>query len=91
MGFNVNIAGISLHYIFFDAFIERLIRSGIPALKRIQGTKVIIAMFVFDAKEGVFIDRGHCYSFRLKSLRIFSTRRRLTPRSEYPNREADFT
>ena len=63
MGFNVNIAGISLHYIFFDAFIELLIRYGIPCLNRIQGTKVIIAMFVCDGKVYVFIDRGLCFPF----------------------------
>jgi hypothetical protein len=65
--------------------------NGSRQLNHIQGIKLIIAMFVFDDKVFVFIDRGHCYSFRLKSLRIFSTRRRLAPRSEYPTREADLT
>ena len=63
-GFNLDIAGISLDNVFFKTFIELLIRYGIPDFNRIQGTKVVIAVFVFDDKVGAFIDRGHCYSFR---------------------------
>ena len=72
MGFNVNIAGISPHNIFFHAFIEFLISYGISVLNRIQWTKIVIASLVFDVNVGVFIDRGHFYFLSLKSLRSLS-------------------